>query len=195
MFLFLPRYLWRFLWWWVPIALLLSAAMLLTAGSWAPGQAPQRLTGLMFRALLFFHFFLASAWTIRLYLRLRRTGWRLCAGCGHDLRGVPEPGECPRCGWETSVERLRRAWKLFRGWWILLPRYGERDGQLRCPACRYDLRGVAGPDATGRVRCPECAGDFNLEALRTAQKPIFYREARIWPPGAAALGEIFRPPK
>src|SRR5690606_7932286 len=143
MFLFLPRYIWRCLWWWGPLALLLSAAMLWTAGNWAGGPAPQRLTGLLVRALLLVHFILAYAWTTRLFLRLRKTGWRLCAGCGRDLRGAPEPGECPQCGWAFSVERLRRAWKLFRGWWILLPRYDERDERLRCPTCCYDLRGAA----------------------------------------------------
>lgn len=194
MFLFLPRYIWRFVWWWAPLALLLGAAQLWTTANLASGQARQ-LAGILLRGLLLLHLILLYAWGIRLLVRLRKTGWWLCAGCGRDLRGAPEPGLCPQCGWAFSVERLRRAWKLFQVWWLPLPRYDEQGERLLCPRCRYDLRGAAAPDPTGTVRCPECAGDFDLAALRAAQKPIFYRKAPIWPPGAAALGEIFRPPR
>lgn len=37
-------------------------------------------------------------------------GW-ICTKCGHDLTGLPDIGECPRCSQPYNIETTIKAWK------------------------------------------------------------------------------------
>lgn len=117
MLLLLPRYVWRFVWWWAPLCLVAFTSMLLMSSgrehAWLQ-RAMIAAVGLASVMLLIAH--------IRLDLRLRKTGCLICLRCGYDLRGVPErggdgragrAGQCPECGRAFAAEEVREVWRRY----------------------------------------------------------------------------------
>lgn len=46
----------------------------------------------------------------RVKRRAKARDYEMCKHCGYDLRQTPEPGPCPECGREFSLDELTKYW-------------------------------------------------------------------------------------
>ena len=57
----------------------------------------------------------------KLCRRLKEADFRICTGCGFDLRTLPDEYHCPECGLAYEYEIIRKQWKEWRdmraAWW------------------------------------------------------------------------------
>lgn len=113
----MPRYVWITIRGWVlafAIASVVAVAYPLVVGGRALAGEPWGLAGFAFMCLLMVSCsFLFALAVIRLRQRVTEVGALICPRCGHDLRGVPEPGRCPECGRWFTLTELRASWRRF----------------------------------------------------------------------------------
>jgi hypothetical protein len=72
----------------------------------------------------------------------RKDGWMCCAQVGPALGPRSLPSSAPSSSRARRLRRLRRRWRLIRGW-RTFPRGGLADPGV-APRCR-EARGAAGP--------------------------------------------------